>query len=139
MVDDDIGYCNSPISLNTVTTIRKMQLINLSQQPINRTSTCQAGIPSQRSGKENDSPGNALSIMNNLDNDIYQENKNLLLLSGSGKILYSLKETASLLGVSYEFVRQNVQAGKVVSINLGDRKMIHINELANLITKGITT
>lgn len=69
----------------------------------------------------------------------YQENKDLLILSGSGKVLYSIKETASLLGVSYEFVRQHVQAGKVVSTNFGARKMIHVNELANLITKGITT
>ncbi len=111
-----------------------MQLINLSQKPI-------TGFPveQQPNGQTaSDSRNHTHFARDGLTPDTYAENKELLLRGNSGKLLYSMQEASALLGVSYEFVRQNVRSGKVAVKNFGARKLIHINEITRLITEGIT-
>jgi hypothetical protein len=69
--------------------------------------------------------------------DSLDETKELLLKSYPGKLLFSIKETASILGVSYEFVRQKIQSGDVKTKQFSTRKLIHLNELTKLIIQGI--
>ena len=65
------------------------------------------------------------------------ETKELLLRTNPGKLLYSMKETAMVLGVSYEFIRQKIQSGDVTIKQFSTRKMVHLNELTKLINQGI--
>jgi len=53
------------------------------------------------------------------------------------KMLFNLNEASQALGVSVEFIRKRVTEKKIKSVNLGDRKMISINELATIIYKGV--
>jgi hypothetical protein len=53
------------------------------------------------------------------------------------KMLFSIKESAVALSVSPEFIRKRISDGSIKSVNLGDRKMISINELAKIIYKGV--
>ena len=66
-----------------------------------------------------------------------EDNKDLLLHAYPGKLLCSMKETAKLLGVSYEYIRQKVCSGEVQIKSFGDRKLLHINEVTRLIKEGI--
>lgn len=54
-----------------------------------------------------------------------------------GKLLFSIEETASILNVSYEFIRQRLLTGKIPPVSFGGRKMINIIILAQLISMGV--
>jgi len=69
--------------------------------------------------------------------ELYNQSKDILLKSNPGKLLYSIRESASVLGVSYEFVRQKIQSGDVITTEFSTRKMVHLNELTKLIISGI--
>ncbi len=53
------------------------------------------------------------------------------------KVLFSIKETASVLNVSDDFVSNRIRTGKLKGTKLGDRSMINKLTLANIITKGV--
>lgn len=76
----------------------------------------------------------------NLNSDLHElinQNQKILLEVNPGKLLYSIKEAAKILGVSYEFIRANICGGRVIANSFGARKLIHLNELSKLITEGI--
>ena len=107
-----------------------MQLINLAKQESNHSEKSGAlDLTGVDDGYHIRSTRNA--------SDTIEENKNLLLQTYPGKLLYSLKDTAAILGVSYEYVRQKVCSGEIHTKFFGDRKMIHLNEVTLLITEGI--
>ena len=60
-----------------------------------------------------------------------------LLKANPAKLLYSISETAKVLGVSYEFVRARVYGQQVNIKQFGSRKLIHISELSRLISEGL--
>ena len=64
-------------------------------------------------------------------------NQQLLLQSAPGKLLYSIRETAKVLGVSYEFIREKIYAGRVMAKAFGSRKLIHVLEVSRLLTEGL--
>jgi len=64
-------------------------------------------------------------------------NRSFLKDTFPGKILFSLKETAGILCVSYELIRVSVNCCKIPCTTIGGRKFIHINILSELITRGI--
>ena len=70
---------------------------------------------------------------------ISSTNEDLLLRANPEKLLYSIRETANVLGVSYEFIRAKVQSGHIHVSSFGSRKLIHINELSRLISEGLPT
>ena len=53
------------------------------------------------------------------------------------KMLFSIQEAANALSVSIEFLRKKINDGVIVSVSMGDRKMISINELTKIIHKGV--
>jgi excisionase family DNA binding protein len=53
------------------------------------------------------------------------------------QILFSIREVAAITKVSYEFIRQSIRKGKINYCGMGERKLIHINELCRIITGGI--
>jgi hypothetical protein len=53
------------------------------------------------------------------------------------KILFSLQEVSQILNISYEYVRTKTVSGIIKCIKYGDRKMVHLTELAALISKGV--
>ena len=65
------------------------------------------------------------------------DNHALLLAASPQKILYTIKETAKVLNVSYEYVRSKVYAGIIRNTSFGSRKLIHINEVSRLMSEGI--
>ena len=71
--------------------------------------------------------------------DTKDDNMQSLLRANPGKLLYSIRETATMLGVSYEFVRAKVYGQQVNFKQFGSRKLIHISELARLISEGLTS
>ena len=67
-----------------------------------------------------------------------EENLRILKECYPEKILFSIDEAASILNVSYEFVRERVAKCFIPSTQLGDRRMINLHVLANLLTRGVT-
>ena len=53
------------------------------------------------------------------------------------KLLFTIKEVATVLNVSYEFVRMSISMGKIKAIDIASRKMISINELSNILENGV--
>lgn len=76
---------------------------------------------------------------NNTQEDLiaYSEILKAALTQYPNKMLFSIKESALALSVSPEFIRKKISDGSIKSVNLGDRKMISINELAKIIYKGV--
>ena len=71
------------------------------------------------------------------DDDLFQYNLSYLDQSFPEKPLFSIKETASVLNVSDDFISNRIRTGKLKATRLGDRSMIHKLTLANIITKGV--
>ena len=69
--------------------------------------------------------------------DSLAENEQILREHMPNKILFSIEESAALLGISYDYVRSLTTNGKIASKQFGKRKMIHIKELSRLITEGV--
>lgn len=53
------------------------------------------------------------------------------------KMLFTIAEVATIVNVSYEFIREKASSGKIAYITMGTRKMIHIKTLNNIIIEGI--
>ena len=71
-------------------------------------------------------------------NKITQEkNEQMLQRIFPDKLLFTIKETASLLNVSYEYIRQQIIKHLIPAIGFGDRKMIHRNTIIELLTIGV--
>ena len=71
------------------------------------------------------------------DDDLFLYNLSKLDRSFPEKLLFSIKETASVLNVSDDFVSNRIRAGKLKATKLGDRSMINKLTLANTVTKGV--
>lgn len=71
------------------------------------------------------------------DDDLFLYNLSKLDRSFPEKLLFSIKETASVLNVSDDFVSSRIRSGKLKATKLGDRSMINKLTLANTITKGV--
>ena|ERR1035437_8089643 len=101
-----------------------MQLINFSNQNNHRQSLISQSIE---------------PIIPKLKESSISEHDNhaLLLSACPEKFLYTIKETAKILGVSYEYVRSKVYAGAIRITSFGSRKLIHINEVSRLMSEGI--
>ena len=54
------------------------------------------------------------------------------------KILFSIKEVAEIINVSYEFIRSAILMGKIKVVKIASRKMINIIELNKIITNGVS-
>jgi excisionase family DNA binding protein len=52
-------------------------------------------------------------------------------------INFSIAETAKILSLSYDFIRENIKKGTIKAVKYGDRLMIGISELTRLITDGV--
>lgn len=91
--------------------------------------------------KENDSVCSLIEadVRTELPFDLitYSEILKATILQYPNKMLFSIKESAAALSVSPEFIRKKISDGFIKSVNLGDRKMISINELAKIIYKGV--
>jgi len=53
------------------------------------------------------------------------------------KINFSISETAKIINVSYDFVRERIIAGTIKAVKYGDRMMINIIELTRIINQGV--
>jgi len=62
---------------------------------------------------------------------------NTLDLMYNGKALFSIKKTAFLLSVSYEFVRSRVASQAIPSVGMGNRKMISLDTLIHIKNNGV--
>ncbi|KAB2846716.1 MAG: helix-turn-helix domain-containing protein [Melioribacteraceae bacterium] len=86
-------------------------------------------------------PSYSLSKENEVNTYTYEdtlaENEQMLKESMPNKILFSIEESAGILGVSYDYIRNLVSSGQIASKQFGKRKLIHIKELARLITEGV--
>ena len=72
-------------------------------------------------------------------NDVVSLAENLQMLRDRfpEKILFTIKDTASILNLSGEYIRKKIANRTITSVDFGGRKMIHLNTLAILITRGI--
>ena len=89
--------------------------------------------------KENSDQIDKLNILAHGHQSIYTavEDMQSLLKANPAKLLYSIRETAKVLGVSYEFVRAKVYGRQINIKQFGTRKLIHISELSRLISEGL--
>ncbi|MBI2417224.1 MAG: helix-turn-helix domain-containing protein [Ignavibacteriales bacterium] len=79
----------------------------------------------------------ALTQACDISEDEYRLTINILVHNNLNKITFTIDEVAAQLGVSREFIRRRVKAGKIKAIYHGDKPAIHITELARLLTEGI--
>jgi hypothetical protein len=67
----------------------------------------------------------------------YKLTLNILVHNHPGKECFTIRETATKLGVGEEFIRRRIKSHKIKSIYLGDKPFINIVELARIITEGV--
>lgn len=60
-----------------------------------------------------------------------------LVINNPDKYVFSIREAASKLKVSAEFIRRRIKSGRISAVYFGDKPFIQITELAKLITEGI--
>ena len=53
------------------------------------------------------------------------------------KINFSIAETAHIVNVSYDFIREHIKDGAIKAVKYGDRLMVGISELTRLLTDGV--
>jgi excisionase family DNA binding protein len=53
------------------------------------------------------------------------------------QILFTMKEVAMILKVSYSLVQQYVASGQIQSVEIGKRKQINFHELSKILSKGV--
>ena len=53
------------------------------------------------------------------------------------KINFSIDETAKIVNVSYDFIRERIKDGSIKAVRYGDRMMIGISELIRIINEGV--
>jgi len=72
-------------------------------------------------------------------NDVVSLAENLQMLRDRfpEKILFTIKDTAAILNLSSEYIRKKIAKRIITSVKFGGRKMIHLNTVATLITRGI--
>jgi len=108
------------------------QIIDLSDININDCSLVSLNSMKQsiaeRKEKDSDWGTNIIS---------FEENEIMIKNMFPNKILFTMKEVAALLNTSYEFIRANIVKGKIPCIIYGDRKMINITTVINIVTYGV--
>lgn len=72
-----------------------------------------------------------------ISDDEYKMTMNILVHNNPNKTNFTYSEAASLLNVKNEFIRRRAKSGLIRVTYFGDKPMIHISELARLLTKGI--
>ena len=55
------------------------------------------------------------------------------------KALYSIRETASQLSISPDVVRQQIKAGHIRSVRIGQRVLVSAEEIARVAQEGCNT
>ena len=102
------------------------QIINLADGSINHYD----------STKVNDSYSD-VSVSNDFVVPSFVDTAKLIKEKYPGKILFTIQEISSELNLSYETIRKFITSGKIQAIFFGQRKMVHINELTNIIINGV--
>jgi len=72
-----------------------------------------------------------------ISDDEYKLTINILVHNNPNKINFTIEEVAAQLSVSREFIRTRTKSGKIKVTRYGDKPMIHISELARILTEGI--
>jgi excisionase family DNA binding protein len=62
---------------------------------------------------------------------------NILLHNHPDKISFTIEEVATYIHKSKEFIRRRIKSGRIKATYFGDGPMVHISELARLLTQGI--
>jgi excisionase family DNA binding protein len=102
-----------------------MRLVNLTSNPDSRPALMISNSSELEVHSAKNS-GNTISV-----------NHELLLTNNPGKLLYSIRDAAKTLGVSYEFVRAKVYSGYIQAQAFGSRRLIHISEMSRLLSEGL--
>ena len=63
--------------------------------------------------------------------------KESLQKSYPGKMLFSIQDVSNITSTSYEFIRKRVQTGTISSSGMGDRKLVHLDELTRVLLMGV--
>lgn len=69
--------------------------------------------------------------------DTFKLTLNILIQGNPNKLTFTMKEVAMKLNVGEEFIRRRIKNGKINATYFGDKPMIHITELARILTEGI--
>ncbi len=79
-----------------------------------------------------------LKFYSNVNSISFEDNEKLVKETYPNKLLFTIQEVATILNTSYEFIRKNLIYGKIPHISFGDRKMINLTTVINLITFGVS-
>jgi hypothetical protein len=69
--------------------------------------------------------------------DTFEDSVALLNKLYPGKILFTFKEAAEILIVGPDFIRRRCSNGKISFKQIGDKRMIHVLELARILFEGV--
>ena len=54
-----------------------------------------------------------------------------------GRMLFSIKEAATILNMSYEFIRRRTMSQIIPSVDIGNRRMVNVDTINFLINNGV--
>jgi len=82
----------------------------------------------------------ALTSGDSSDHQMLNSSKFFDILSNlfPGKVNFSISETARILNLSYDFVREKIASGSIRATKFGDRYMINVFELGRILAEGVT-
>jgi excisionase family DNA binding protein len=83
-------------------------------------------------GNDVPSPGGEIEV-----DDAYKLTLNILVHNNPNKTSFTIKETATQLNVSEEFIRRRIKSNHIKAIYFGDKPIITIVELARILTRGV--
>lgn len=83
-------------------------------------------IDTKTENKEQENKQKTLGVMLSTIQSLYPD-----------KINFSISETAKIINLSYDFVREKVKCGLINSVSYGDRTMISVFEIARILTEGV--
>ena len=72
-----------------------------------------------------------------ISDDEYKLTINILVHNHPNKISFTIEEVATQINKSTEFVRRRIKSGLIQATYFGDGPMVHISELARLLTQGV--
>ena len=71
------------------------------------------------------------------ENNNWETNLKLIQKLFPDKLNFSMAEVATILNLSYDFVRKQINKRAIKAIKFGDRNMINVNELIRILTEGV--
>lgn len=73
----------------------------------------------------------------NDDNKLEMMDENMLRKLYPNKEMFSIGEVAAIIGMSYDFVAEQIRKEKIFAVPFGVRRMVPLKELCRILNEGV--